>query len=317
MDYIAVLTEYSSLRFMAKSSDNPNNDDRLTSHWPLPDNGVRQITPKPLVRQLSSHKLGHDLYPLGTGFYPHAHGHMMQRSEHSTYLMIYCSAGEGVISVAGTTQRVSPGVLILLPPGCAHKYHASDNKPWSIYWIHFAGDLAADYAGEVMQQEVLLDVGIHQAFIELFKRLFSMRRRGISLISYLQICAQLKLLLLTASAMTKQPAVDRTNQHSLIQALSYMRNHVNEDLNLDQLAGQCNLSKFHFVRKFKSLTGNSPIQYFIQLRMEQACLLLDNSSHSIKEIAVELGYQDPLYFSRLFKRVLGVSPKQYRSLHSA
>ncbi|HET8705548.1 MAG TPA: helix-turn-helix transcriptional regulator, partial [Pseudomonadales bacterium] len=72
------------------------------------------------------------------------------------------------------------------------------------------------------------------------------------------------------------------------------------------------LSKFHFSKKYKALTGHSPIQHFIHLKMEQACYLLDISDQAVSLISQQLGYDDPHYFSRLFKKVIGVNPSQYR-----
>lgn len=302
---------------MTRDSDSFSIDDKLTSHWPLPDNGARQITPKPLLKQLSSHILAKDLHPLGVGFYPKATGHKMLRSEHTNYLLIYCSAGNGRIRIGENTQRITIGDLILLPPSVLHEYQADDQLPWSIYWLHFDGELAEEYASTIRTEGYRANIGLQHALIEHFERLFNMRERGISVSTYLTICAQVKLLLLTASILSKRPEVEQTSHNSLHDAIDYMRNHVDEDLHLEQLASLCNLSKFHFVRKFKTFTGHTPIQYFIQLKIEKACRLLDNTQLSIKEISAQLGYPDSLYFSRLFKRVLGVSPKNYRQLHSA
>ena len=94
-----------------------------------------------------------------------------------------------------------------------------------------------------------------------------------------------------------------------------MRNNLHQELNLDTLAHYAQLSKFHFAKKFKELTDTAPIQHFINMKMQHACNLLDNHTMSIKEIAASLGYADPYYFSRLFKKTIGMSPKQYRDSH--
>ena len=92
-----------------------------------------------------------------------------------------------------------------------------------------------------------------------------------------------------------------------------MRENLHQDLNLDTLAHYSQLSKFHFAKKFKELTDTSPIQYFINMKIQQACFQLDNTQETIKQIAASLGYHDPYYFSRLFKKMVGMSPKQYRT----
>ena len=83
-------------------------------------------------------------------------------------------------------------------------------------------------------------------------------------------------------------------------------------LNLNELAGTVNLSPYHFARTFKKLTGLSPMHYFIQMRLQQACNLLDTTRQPIKQIAYDVGYPDPLYFSRIFRRIIGMTPRTYR-----
>ena len=88
--------------------------------------------------------------------------------------------------------------------------------------------------------------------------------------------------------------------------------HLDQPLQVAKLAALENVSASHYFALFKSRTGRSPIDYFIHLRMRRACELLRETSLSIKEIAAELGYDDPFYFSRIFKSVNHVAPREYR-----
>jgi AraC-like DNA-binding protein len=93
-----------------------------------------------------------------------------------------------------------------------------------------------------------------------------------------------------------------------------MMRHLDEPLQVATLAAQANISASHFFALFKRQTGCAPIDCFIRLRMQHACRLLDETVLSVKEVAATLGYDDPFYFSRIFKSVNRVAPSEYRLL---
>ena len=98
------------------------------------------------------------------------------------------------------------------------------------------------------------------------------------------------------------------------QSITYMLRHLDESLQVATLAAQANISASHFFALFKRRIGCAPIDYFIRLRMQHACRLLDETVLSFKEVAATLGYDDPFYFSRIFKSVNHVAPREYRLL---
>lgn len=96
-------------------------------------------------------------------------------------------------------------------------------------------------------------------------------------------------------------------------AINHMWQHVNEPLRISILSAVAGVSASHFFWLFKSVTGCPPIHFFIRLRMHCACELLRDQNLSVKEAAFQLGYDDPYYFSRMFKLVMGVTPRDYRN----
>ncbi|MFZ0829436.1 MAG: AraC family transcriptional regulator [Verrucomicrobiia bacterium] len=98
------------------------------------------------------------------------------------------------------------------------------------------------------------------------------------------------------------------------QSITYMLRHLDKSLQVATLASRANISPSHFFVLFKRQIGCAPIDYFIRLRMQHACHLLDETMLSVKEVAATLGYEDPFYFSRVFKSVHHVAPSEYRLL---
>ena len=96
------------------------------------------------------------------------------------------------------------------------------------------------------------------------------------------------------------------------QSIAYMLRHLDQPLHVATLAAAVNVSPSHYSALFKRLTGSPPIDYLIHLRMQHACRLFDSTSLKVREVAAALGYDDPFYFSRLFKSVNRLAPNDYR-----
>jgi transcriptional regulator GlxA family with amidase domain len=111
------------------------------------------------------------------------------------------------------------------------------------------------------------------------------------------------------------PMEQRTGeiQHMLANTLEFMLANISEPLRLEDFARQAGLSVSHFSEQFREQTGHSPMLHFTHLKIRQACRLLDLTDKPVKAIAVETGYRDPYYFSRVFKKTMGKSPEQYRN----
>jgi len=96
------------------------------------------------------------------------------------------------------------------------------------------------------------------------------------------------------------------------ESIGYMMRHLDRPLRVSTLAMEINISQSHFFYLFKRHVGRTPIDYFIRLRLGQACQLLEQTEMSVKAIAYTLGYDDPFYFSRIFKSFNHIAPSKYR-----
>src|SRR5688572_1288093 len=95
-----------------------------------------------------------------------------------------------------------------------------------------------------------------------------------------------------------------------------MQEHINDNISLNELSSQYNYSVSRFSNLFKQKTGYAPIDYFVQMKMQKACQQLDFTDRSVKDIAFSMGFDDPYYFSKRFRTIIGMSPKKYRSLNN-
>ena len=102
------------------------------------------------------------------------------------------------------------------------------------------------------------------------------------------------------------------NAGRISRSIAYMVEHLNQPLQVSTLAAQASVSTSHYFALFKRQMGTAPIDFFIRLRMNHARDLLDSTRSSIKEIAATMGYDDPFYFSRVFKSVHQGGPAEYR-----
>ena len=93
----------------------------------------------------------------------------------------------------------------------------------------------------------------------------------------------------------------------------YVHAHVSESISIDSLAELAELSPFHFARVFKQSTGMTPLQFVIRERMLQAQQLIRETSRSLIEIALEVGYTSPSHFAQVFRRTVGMAPTQFRN----
>ncbi|MEQ8515354.1 MAG: AraC family transcriptional regulator [Chromatocurvus sp.] len=284
------------------------------SDWPLPPQGIRFVSPGFILSALQRSPLTRDCFPTAMGFYPNARGHRMRRERHDDNLVIYCTAGHGELQAGGTTHSAGPGSLMLLPQGVAHEYRASSRDPWHLYWVHCRGDNAdafMDYLGYRPGKPVV-EVDVHPGLSASFDSLLGVRSTGYSLAAFVNAANHLRHLFTQFALAAGQRRAAQPGELDLARLQDYMRENIDKRLSLDELAALANLSRFHFANRYKALTGYSPIKHFLHLKMEAACRMLDTSPRSVGSIAEELGYTDALYFSRAFKGVVGLSPRDYR-----
>ncbi len=250
------------------------------------------------------------------GFFPEAAFHFVERPEGaSQYILIYCVGGSGKYEIAGNKGVVGKNEFVVLPAGISHSYAASEASPWSIYFLHFSGEKADELYQKLVSASSVDDQ--ENALVDLRKSLFTEMYRclesGYTADNFSYVCNTLWRLIGTF-LYPRQFIKSHTTIASTPaeKSIHFMTANLDKSLTLAEMATSANYSIPHFSAVFKQETGYSPMDYFIRLKIQRACQFLNLTDMPVKLIAGELGFQDPYYFSRLFRKIMGESPLRYR-----
>ena len=230
-----------------------------------------------------------------------------------------CVDGHGYAVIDGQRVTLKKGELLIIPRNVRHTYWAAEDDPWSIYWVHFLGEDADYYVDRVPRkgQPIPTEPEAEQEAVRLFRYCLAALHEGygMSTMIYAAQSVQhiLALLLYRNPALPMEPR--KKNRNSGADAIpEFMQVNLNQSLQLEDFAREAGLSVSHFSELFRAQTGQSPMAYFIQLKIRYACHLLDLTGQPVKSVAIATGYRDPYYFSRVFKKVMGISPERYRAV---
>ena len=272
------------------------------------------VLPRNIIAQISNNPFLNALYVTDIGFFPTAKYHYVNRKEGSPQnILIYCVEGEGWYDLhyKYKIKKVKSNQFIIIPANIPHRYGANEKSPWSIYWVHFIGT-KAEYFVEP-EEKYPADLQHIEDRIRLHDEMYQILETGYNIknIGYVSMCLWHFLGTFIFPSQFKQIR-DCEDLDCIEQSIQYMKNNLENSLTLIDIASQVSLSCSHFSAMFKRKTGYSPIDYFIRLRIQHACQLLDLTRMRIKEVSAQLGFDDPYYFSRVFRKIMGESPLVYR-----
>jgi len=279
---------------------------------------IMHVIPKPLLCEAAKNVLVGELYASHIGYFPLTRHHYVSRPKGTEeHILIYCVSGNGWLEIDGKRRKVSAGQALLVPQGCPHSYGASGKHPWEIFWVHFAGEDSAYYSSLLADGEHLLkiDPAISKNVCRLFMEGCKFFDNGFTQ-SRILCCSQMLRHLLAVIFFGNpafMPGAAGGRHRSFDNVIEHMRQHLGDGLSLADIARKAGLSVARFSALFRAQTGFSPVQYHIRLRIQAACRLFDTTGLNVSEVAVKVGYPDQYYFSRIFRKVMGMPPRTYRS----
>ena len=235
----------------------------------------------------------------------------------SGYYLIFISKGQGIFESAFTKQiTINEGTCFFLYPGVWHRYKPNLNSGWEEYWIGFNGS----YPNELMNKNFFnvempfINVGLYRDLLTLLHNLIDTVRMSPS--GFQQVIAGITLQILgVVNSVSMHKVQEKGPIDRLITKAKFLlEESIEKPVDMERLVRDLPMGYSTFRKAFKKITGESPNQYHLNLRLNKAKELLTTTTLTINEVAEQTGFDTVFYFSKVFKKKNGKSPKFYRSV---
>lgn len=240
--------------------------------------------------------------------------HTCTRSNLSSYLFFFVISGSGIIKYEENEYPLEPGDCVFID--CHKRYsHSTDVRLWNLKWIHFYGPSLSNIYNKYLERggQCCFKPRDIAHFSSLWETLFDLSSSSDHLRD-MKINEHLASLLTLIMSESWHPGIRNktSKRRNLFQIQEYLDRHFHEKITLDFLAQKFFINKFYLTRIFRDQFGMTLNNYILQKRITQAKQLLRFSDLTLDQICVQCGMEDPGYFSRIFKKVEGISPSVYR-----
>ncbi len=252
---------------------------------------------------------GHNHY--GPGY------HVLRASGTNDYVMQVTLAGCGYFAGAGALTALPAGSVAIIPPLTAHDYGTHpESREWDVVWIHFHHwkhwepllERPPESSGVILldMDDSTTAVKARKAFLRVLHHYLSKSPQRIA-----WAMNALEQGLLYCAEMAPMGAGGSFDGR-LDKAIEFMHAHLGQSMSVADMAAVAGLSPFYFAHLFRANLKMPPLRYLEQLRLDRARDLLARTGLSMAQIADQLGFSDPFYFSRRFQKANGMSPREFR-----
>ncbi len=238
---------------------------------------------------------------------PNANAYCAGRQD---YYLLYVVRGDMTILSGDAPQKISAGQMVCFYSHTPYEYHSGEEGIY-YYWIHFTGHSAKEILERCgIRNSKVYTVGHSEKILNLWRSVFSEFSNQDDLFS-LKCSAKIIQILTSLSEIIEKPSINVATR-KLVYSIDYIHENFNKNFSVSTLAELEHLSTSRFYSVFKENTGYSPSEYIIVLRINRACSMFMQTDMSVQEVAAQVGYRDSFYFSRIFKKYMGVSPVAYK-----
>ena len=235
--------------------------------------------------------------------------------------MIFVCEGNGHVVIGENRYPIKKGMLFYIPPGVQLTIEPRAQNPERYMTVHFSGSrMVLNSDGQwkfreniqTLHQPLAQKITDYTPLEELFEKLLDIwndKGPGYEFVAG----TLLRQLLILISQNNKKLSKNHAVSLKIDRVIEYMRQNINRKITLEELSRTAELSAFYLSRTFKDATGYPIITYFNKMKIDKAKELLIEGNKKVKEVAYELGYTNEFYFSRIFKRIEGLSPSEFYS----
>lgn len=243
----------------------------------------------------------------------HSYGPILRNG----YLIHYVLSGSGIYKARGNIFRLKEGDAFLICPGELIYYEADLHTPWTYTWIGMQGIKIKGYLERTsLPDRLTVHFGRDAQLRRCHEKMAEADKLADNRDLIMNSILYEYLYLIAEKFPNEQYTPAAINTNHVEEALRYIEDHYCDPITIQDLADHLGLNRSYLHRIFKSVTGSSIQSYLLDYRMRQACILLKTTSLSVRVVAHSVSYIDPLYFSRIFHKKMGVSPSEYRAIHS-
>ena len=275
---------------------------KVYSKGVLPSSEIYFHTPSETARNLF-------FYPLCVGHYWCSGEYRVDRSSYNSYLALFVEKGTGYVQVDGRRRTVGENSVFLLDCYQPHIYGSEEG--WEIYWLLFDGTQAQAYFRTLCPISNCLVMtppdprSVRRSLVRIYNLFHDRGKVSESMVNKYTVS-------LLTDFFTGSPATADRGESVSEELLSYIAENLEQPLTLTDLARRASLSPYHFTRQFKKETGYTPHEYIIFARVNAAKYYLKTTSLPAKAITHKCGFSSEAAFCTTFKRVVGVTPLEYR-----
>ena len=228
------------------------------------------------------------------------------------FQLLYISSGRAHFFFGEEERVISHGNIVLFRPGEKQMYYFYLEDSTETFWVHFTGYEAAKLLDNSGLDQNVFFIGDSPDFPTRCNRII--RELRAQRIDYQEISSLLfrELVLIIGRYLKEEGSVNSDTLNEVERAISYFNENYTEEINIKEYATARHMSASWFIRNFKTITKLSPLQYIINLRITNAKALLINTDHPISKIASVVGFENALYFSRIFRKHTGMSPVEFK-----